>query len=107
MKTNFPTKPDIELEIEKIFIEHTSVRLEGHKDLTCFTQRGMSEIRTALQTLIATKVNEARINELENIFEYGYPASANTGVATRLCEAPNNTIQDRISELTKKGKDRE
>lgn len=51
------------------------------------------------QYAIERETIKARIDELENIFEWGYPGSANTGVATKHAQAPNNTIADRIAQL--------
>ncbi len=54
-----------------------------------------------IEQYIHEEVVRARIEELKNIFEWGYPGSSYTGVATKLAKAPNNTVEDRINQLEK------
>ncbi len=90
-----PPKPTIQpsTELEKYAITAWISDGDGKEHTEQVVQLKIAE------SVLDQAVLDGRIDELESLFEYGYPGSANTGVATRKLKAPNNTIEKRLSEL--------
>lgn len=105
--TNPPTKPDIEL--ERLLLELCQ---EVSDEVLCKSDKpwkeSIRETAHIIQTLIATKVNEARVDELQNTVQAQGSFSPDSGYSrTNFHVVPVGEVLDRISELTKQGKPNE